>query len=282
MLEHDLAEGVLASHPLETARVLEGLEPGERARFLGGSRPDRAAACLRVMHAPAAADTLRALDPELAGRIVAAIPQDVAALYLRRLDDREREAILGEMGGRAARSLRSLLRFAPETAGAMMDPDVLAVPIDLSVGEATERVRQAAGDARYNLYAVDAEQRLVGAFNLRELFLAEDHARLASIAHTDPYRIPAGADRHAIVSHPGWLAVHSLPVVDDAGRYLGAIRYRTLRRIEAQLQEGRQATGATARALGDLFRTGATSVIEAVASSTAPALAVQGAPDDVR
>jgi hypothetical protein len=34
--------------------------------------------------------------------------------------------------------------------------------------------------------------------------------------------------------HPRWRELHTLPVVDDSGRYLGAIRYRTLRRLEVE------------------------------------------------
>lgn len=268
MLEHDLAIAVLASHPLEAARVLERLPAKEVAAFLADVGPETAAACLRVMHDPVAAETLAALEEARAAQILEALPVDASSMLLRRLSAERRNALLAAIGGREERSLRALLRFAPNTAGALMDPDVLALPVDLTVADALERVRQAANDARYNLYAVDREGRLVGAFNLRELFLADAKATLSSISRRNPHRIPAGADRHAIVSHPGWREVHALPVADANGVYLGAIRYRTLRRLEDELRGTAVESGATARALGDLFRTGATSLLEAVAAST--------------
>ena len=271
MLEHDLAIGVLVAHPLETARVLERLPAEESARFLAGAEPQSAASCLRLMHGLAAADALAALDDESAGEILDALPLDAAAVLLRRIDKERREALLSRSPARRARSLRSLLRFGPQTAGGLMDPDVLSLPVDISVGEATRRVREAADHARYNLYAVDREQKLVGAFNLRELFLADDDALISSIARANPHRIGASADPHAIVHHPGWRDVHALPVVDTEGVYVGAIRYRTLRRLEAELRGDDDAGGATARALGDLFRTGASSMLEAVATSAAGA-----------
>lgn len=267
MLEQDLARSVLASHPLEAARVLERLPAEQVAAFLAEAEPEAAASCLRVMHGPVAAETLAALDTPQAVEILGRLPLDAASGTLRRLPPERRTALLSAAGGRLERSLRALLRFAPNTAGALMDPRVLALPVDLNVADALVRVREAASDARYNLYAVDRDGRLVGAFNLRELYLADPKATLSSISRRNPHRIPAAADRHAIVSHPGWREVHALPVVDGGEVYLGAIRYGTLRRLEDELRGAGSETGATARALGDLFRTGATSLLEAVAAS---------------
>jgi magnesium transporter len=269
-LEHDLAMRVLVSHPLEAAQALERLAADETARFLAMAEPITGAACLRSMHVPAAAEVLGALEATRAAKVVEELPVDVAAACLRRLEAAPREQLLAQLGGRQQRALRSLLRFTPHTAGSLMDPDVLALPADLTAADATGRVREAAREARYNVYVVDRDQRLTGVFNLRELLLAEPQALLSSIARPNPYRLPASADRRAIVSHPGWREVHALPVVDPDGLYLGAIRYRTLHRLEEELGGSGAETGATARALGELFRTGAGAVLEAVATS-APA-----------
>lgn len=278
-IEHDLALGVLASHPLDATRVLERLPTAEAARFFTIAEVASAAVSLRAMHAPVAAQVLLALEPRRAAQILDALPLGGASGCLRHIDDALRETLLSAIGPQRARALRSLLRFAPNTAGALMDPEALALPMDLTVADGTARVREAAQQARYNIYTLDREQRLAGVFNLRELFLAEPKALLSSIALPNPHRLAARADRQAIVAHPGWREVHALPVVDGGGSYLGAIRYRTLRRIEEELRGTGVATGTTARALGDLFRTGASSLLEALAAS-APAGAARR-PNDV-
>jgi magnesium transporter len=135
------------------------------------------------------------------------------------------------------------------------------------VEEAVDRVREAAGEARYNLYVVDRDQLLVGVVNLRELLMAEPGAPLSSLMKTAVHRLSARADRPTVVSHPGWRLVHALPVVDERGRYLGAVRYRTMRRLEEGLRNDGTEEGATARALGGLLRAGASAVLEALVSS---------------
>ncbi|MGH0031030.1 MAG: magnesium transporter MgtE N-terminal domain-containing protein [Myxococcota bacterium] len=266
-IENELARRVLAAHPAEAARVLEALPASASADLFAGGDAEAAAACLGAMLAPRAAEVLNELPLERAAEVLAPLTLDATAALLRRLGDERREALLAETGGRRARSLRSLLRFAPGTAGALMDPEVLALPADLAVNEAIARVRETPAQARYNVYVVDREQHLAGAVNLRELFLADPTALLSSIAHRPRHRLLATADRHAIVSHPGWREVHALPVVDRAGTYLGALRYRTLRRLDEELHGTRPDVGATSRALGDLFRTGASSVLDALASA---------------
>jgi hypothetical protein len=52
-----------------------------------------------------------------------------------------------------------------------------------------------------------------------------------------------------------------------AGRYLGAIRYRTLRALEEDLFAQRAADANSAGALGQLFAAGAAGLLEALAGS---------------
>jgi magnesium transporter len=192
----------------------------------------------------------------------------MAALSLRSMAPSLREEVLAALPDRRSRALISLLRFPDGTAGALMDPEVLALPHDLTAREALARIREAAGNARYNVYVVDREQMLVGVINLHELLMARPGDRLSSLMQTSVHRLPARADRHAIVSNPGWQEVHALPVVDERGVYLGAIRYRTLRLLEEQLRGSRSTDDATARALGGLLRAGASAVVEAMVAST--------------
>jgi len=272
-LEARLASELIRSHPGRAADVLERVGPKEGARALRRPPVGEAAEVLRRLSPHRAADVLDALPDERVVELLAALPVAVASRLLRRLRSERGEAVLDALPAATARDLRAMIGFPENTAGALMDPGVLALPEGLSAREALSRIREAADRARYNVYVVDEEQRLVGALNLRELFLAKPGARLADLMVHAPQALPADADRTAVVSHPGWREVHSLPVVDASGAYLGAVRYRTLRELEELLFRGGRHDADARTALGELFTAGASGLLEAITRAPAP---VQG------
>jgi magnesium transporter len=267
-IEARIAGDLLRAHPIDAAQALERLPAREVAALVQKMESETSGGILQRMAPTLVGGILLELGEEKATEIIEKLPVEMAALSLRSMDPSFRERILAALPGRRSRALTSLLRFPDGTAGSLMDPEVLALPHDLTAREALARVREAAGNARCNLYVVDRDQTLMGVINLHELLAARPADRLSSLMQTRVHRLPAKADRHAIVSDPGWREVHALPVVDERGVYLGAIGYRTLRVLEEQLRGSRTAEGATARALGGLLRTGAAAMLEAMVAST--------------
>jgi magnesium transporter len=252
-LERRLAEELLRRHPERAALVFERLGLDEAVRVLSRSPARDTAAVLQRMSPNRAAEALVALDSAGIAAVLEALPLDVASRLTRRLPPERAQQALAAVGDRLARALRSLIGFPEGSAGALMDPNVLALPDDLTAREAMDRVREMRESARYNVYIVNHEQRLVGVVNLRELLLARPRARLADLMVREPLCLDARADRSVVVAHPGWKEVHALPVVDEQGAYLGAIRYRTLRHLEDELLVARAQDGDAREALARLF-----------------------------
>jgi magnesium transporter len=269
-LERRLAEKLVREHPERAGGVLERLGIEESTRVLSKAPAREAAPVLQRMSPQFSAAVLETFDAAKIAGVLEALPLDVTSRLARKFSEETVAAALGKLAPRAARALRSLLRFPAESAGALMDPDVLALPEDLTAKEALDRIRESPDSARYNLYVVDREQRLVGVVNLRELLLARPRSRLADVMIRDPQRLDARADRSVVVGHPGWKEVHSLPVVDEQGGYLGAVRYRTLRALEEELLGGKAEDGNAREALGQLFAAAAGGLLDALTNPGAP------------
>jgi magnesium transporter len=264
-LETRLANGLIRNHPGRAASVLERVTPAEAARALERTRVAQAAALLGRLSPQQAADVLDVTSDERVAALFEELSTGIASRLARRLREGRADAVLDAMPARAARGIRALIRFPEHTAGALMDPNVLALSESFTAREALERVRELPEQARYNLYVVDPEQKLVGAVNLRELLLAKPSAKLSDVMVRNPIALTASADRAAVVSHPGWKEVHSLPVVDEQGGYLGAVRYRTLRELEDLLFRGSHRDADAQAALGQLFAAGAAGLVDAIA-----------------
>lgn len=254
--------------------------PAEAARLLGGQPPAGAAALLATLpHAPAAA-VLERMAPQTGAACVAELDAaqgaallehlaaERAAALLRRLDDEPREALLAVL--KNARRLRPLLLYPEDTAAALMDPHVLALPDDLDLDEARERVGRHGTHVALELYVVDREQRLRGLADLRQVLDAARRGPLASLVRPlEPLR--AAADLTAIAAHAGWNEHGTLPVVDERGVYLGALRHERLRQLQSAAVAGRARGGVEAVvALGELYWIGLSGLFTGLASPGGP------------
>src|SRR5262249_3442196 len=97
-------------------------------------------------------------------------PRDAAAVLLH-LDESRRDAALMSLPEDAARGLRTLVAYPPETAGGIMDPQVVSLAVDLTVREAVDLMRRAPRQSLYYLYVTDRAGVLHGVLSLRDLLL---------------------------------------------------------------------------------------------------------------
>lgn len=267
--EKRLAQNFTEEHPADAALILERLSTDEAAAYIEQLPARLAAAVLQKMASSIAAECIARLSPQRFGQIVSVLPLDVAAALLRRLAAERQERLVQQAPGDIEPLLARLLHYPENCAGALMDPRVLALPEDITVGEALGRVRRTPRHALYYLYVIDREQKLVGVLNLRELMLAAPRDTLAAAMHSEILSITALSDRAAIIAHPGWRHVHTLPVVDDHEVFLGALRYETLRRIEGETKSAPPAADAldTILTFGELCWVGLASVLTDLTAS---------------
>jgi Mg/Co/Ni transporter MgtE len=270
-LQVSLTQAFAVNYPHEAAAALEQHSSEEAARVLEFLSLKSAAGVLMRMAPGPALRVVEHLETERATGIFSQLSFETALLFLRRMTPALRAAIIGKMPEELSKSVNLAIGFPPGTAGALMDPRMLVISADLTVKEALDAIRRDVEHAHYNVYVVDRNHKLIGVLNLREMMQAGPKEGVEAVMHSSPHRLRADANSHKIIGHPGWRELYSLPVVDEDDRYLGAIRFRTLRRLERELQSaGSDAGVVTVRALGDLFWTGIGGAIGAVASTIAP------------
>ena len=233
-LERWLSEAYCTQYPDEVARLLEQMTVEEAAEALSGIDPTAAAAVVGRCGTRSAPAILAALPIAHAGATVAQLDLAIAAQLLRQLADQTRDAIIEATPPQAARTLLQTLRFPEGTAGAMADPYIPGISDDLSVGEVLAQLHSVPrARLYYYIYVINREHGLVGVLDLRDLLCAAPDEQVAKLMQTDVFRVSVWADRAAILAHPGWRHVQALPVVATGDRYVGALRYDTLRRLAA-------------------------------------------------
>jgi magnesium transporter len=250
-----LAERFAADHPDEAALALAELPPAAAAAYLERVEPPLAADVASHMTARELVACVRCLPPQRAAVVLREMPRDAVASILRRLAAGEREGLLELLPESTSRVVRRLLRYPEGTAGSLVDPVALTVPARLTAGEALESVRRDPKQLRDFVYVVDEREHLLGVTDLRGLMSADPGAPLETLMVTDVHRIAARSDHQAILEHPGWDDVHTLPVVDERGVLVGVIRHETVRRL-ARRSRRRAPAGTPVAALAELYWSG--------------------------
>jgi magnesium transporter len=273
--ERTLISSFMRAHPSDAARVVERLPSEDGAALLAEIPPDAGGEVLRRMSPFAAAATIAAMEAKAAASLFATFPVQDASSLLRRVEPDVRDSLIAALPDELREHLRVMLRYPEGTAGALMDPLVLVLPEDLTVGEALSRTRRRARHVYFYLYVTDRSHRLAGVLDLRELLLAAASDTLADVMHGDLAKVRADTDVATVEAHPGWQEYDALPVVDERGVFVGAIRHRAVRRMRIGAMALQGASGAML-SLAELYWIGIGGILRGLAGAVPPDAATGG------
>ncbi len=223
--------------PQQAALALEGLSPRGAASIVRALPPEAAARLLARVHPQSEAAIYEHLVPEPAATLLGLADADDAADAFRALTDESRRVLLASLSTERRRELEERLSYPEHSVGQIMRTDVVAFSKDASVRDVVARLKTITATKHPQSYAyvVDAQRRLLGVLNMRDLLLAEDDARVETIMRTDVVSVPAHIDREELISEPKVKGYLSIPVVDAQGRLLGAVRTSDL--LESSQEE---------------------------------------------
>jgi magnesium transporter len=251
-LEHHLTLGYFQSHPVEAARHLESLGPQVASALLDVLPGDEIANVLEHCLPVSTAKILEEFPPALSADVLSAMNATSAIGVLRQFEEATRYDILERLDNAIGSTLRRALRYSPNTAGSLADPQVFTLPPDIPVEEAISRIRTYGQKAMYYIYVIDRDGKLEGVLTLRQLLIDTSGHSVGTLMEQQIITLSAEANLEEILKHPEWSRFHTLPVVDRWGTFFGALRYRMLRRIEKDV-EGKAPLGSMSDSLMQLW-----------------------------
>ena len=269
--EYLCARSFVRAHPEDAARLIEQHHTAESATFLEEMSASDAAGVIERLNQMVAADCLASMHPERGSAVLALLTPSVAAALLRRLPEGRRDELLSILPNEAEARLRRVLAYPEDTVGCITDPGVLALPGDVSVGEALRQLRRFHGAAHHHVYVVDRAQRLTGVVHIRDLVGSRHREALETIMQPARVYLSARSRLATAAAHPAWREVDTLPVADESGVLLGMVRHRQLRDVSSPTGPGPVAGALLG--LGELYWMALSTFLPAVtagATSAAP------------
>lgn len=166
-----------------------------------------------------------------------ALPIDELTDLFDLLSDEELKLYLNLLHKRVRQKVLSLLEFEPDSAGGIMDTEVLSLMADFTV-ERSIALLQRLGpgkDIYQQIYVTNKAHLLEGHINLEDLVLHKPYERIASFMHQNEVVVRATDDQEEVAKKMVHYELVTVPVVDDNNIFLGVIPSETL--IDVIVQE---------------------------------------------
>ncbi len=256
--------GVHRDEAGERLASLYGLTPKVEsaiAKAVDGQLASRARALVAPLHPADQADLLERLPMRKAEALVRMLGDDFDAEMLSYLDESTREEIVGVIGMAAlARQLPDLptgdainivedleqdeiddvlaalsakdrflvkegLSFPADSAGRMMEREIVTVPTFWTVGQTIDFLRASDLDIEefYLIFVVDAMRNMLGEVRLSRLLRSQRPRRISEIMETDFRKIPVTMDQEEVSILFRRYGMICAGVVDAHGRLVGMI-----------------------------------------------------------
>ncbi len=228
-LERDESETVRTLvedvHSADLADLLESLGREERLAFVRimGNRLDTEA--LSYLDDSVLADVIGELEPKKLAQSLTELDSDDAVEVLDELDEEVRHRIISALPQAYRTLIEESLTFPEDSAGRLMQREVVVVPASWTVGETIDYMRAAEQlpDDFYDLYIVDPKHRPLGWTPLSRVLRTRRPVKLAELMEEDMKTIPVDMDQEEVAYVFRQYGLFSAPVLDDAGRIVGVI-----------------------------------------------------------
>ncbi len=210
--------------PEDIAEWLDLLTTDDRQRIVDALDHGAAGTVLNDTTASIRSELVEDIDPVRLARIAESMPADEAADLIGELEDSESEQVLHHIKEEDEVLLRDLLQYPEDTAGGLMNPEVVAMTPEATVDDAITVLRGADQDTvTASLYVVDAGHRLMGFVRLRRLVTANPTALLGDIMSSDIISVTLETDQEEVADQVDKYGFTVVPVVDGSNRLMGAI-----------------------------------------------------------
>ena len=165
------------------------------------------------------------LDDRNKAVILSKTPIDELTDLFDLLSDQELKKYLTLLSTQDSQKVLSLLKFNPESAGGIMDTDVLTLIQNFTVEKSITILQrlQPRRDLHQQIYVTDQDHMLVGHIHLEDLVLKSPQTRLSSFLRKNELIISANEDREEVAKKMIHYNLMTVPVIGEHDYFLGVI-----------------------------------------------------------
>jgi len=212
-------------HPADVADLIELAAHDEREGLVKALAGIVGANVLAEMNEHVRETLLDAMDPEQVADIAGQLESDDAVALIEDLDRDDQEAVLRAMEPDDRAAVEEALTYPEESAGRLMQRDLVAVPEHWMVGQVIDYLRSTdeLPTDFWEVFVVDPGHHPVGTCKLSTIMRAPRTTPVADIMAREQTLIPVDMDQEDVALRFQKYALVSAAVVDGEGRLVGMI-----------------------------------------------------------
>jgi magnesium transporter len=218
-------ELVAPLHPADVADLIE-LTPSDE-------RPDMVAALGDLVGAEVYSelneyvrdDVIEEMAPAQVAEIASELDTDDAVAIIEDMEEEDQQAVLEAMEPEDRAAIESALSFPEESAGRLMQRDLVAVPQHWSVGQVIDYLRDNSELTKdfWEIYVVDERHHPIGCCLLSWLLTTPRTIAISDVMKREQTLIPVDMDQEEVALRFQKYALISAAVIDPTGRLVGMI-----------------------------------------------------------
>jgi magnesium transporter len=231
-------KAALESDDVELEKVLQGYHASEIAILFEKLPQEAKERIINILPADIASEVISEMDeehhpeellvnlhPEKRSEIVEELDYDDATDIISQLDEEQQHEILKDIDQEDASSIRALLSYDEDTAGGLMNSEIIKVNINLDKKDALDEIIHQSEEMEelYTIYVVDDHDILKGILSIKTVIKAKADARVSDLVQTNFVYVKADVDQEEVARLISQYNLTSIPVVNDDMKLLGRV-----------------------------------------------------------
>ncbi len=170
-------------------------------------------------------DVLAEMSAREVAEVMTRLDTDDAVAIIEDMEADEQREVLDALAPADRADIEAALTFPEESAGRLMQRELVAVPETMSIAEVVAHVRAVTDPATdfWEIFVVDPARRPVGTIRLSWLLTTPPDIAVADIMQREQTLIPVDMDQEEVALQFQKYALISAAVVDSGGRLVGVI-----------------------------------------------------------
>ncbi|MBN1471095.1 MAG: magnesium transporter [Syntrophaceae bacterium] len=223
--EFDIIDLFSDMHPADIADLIDELEEEDRLHLFSLLDVDKASDVILELSDTSREQLIEDLSNEKLTDIIEEMDSDDKADIIAELSDDQAKAVLEAIEPEESQEVQELLKYADDTAGGIMQSELVSVRKDATINDAFQAVADAKDEIEniHNIFVVDETDKLIGTVPLQSIITTKRFTPILDVIDEDIPSVPHDMDQEEVARLFKKYDLVSIGVVDNQQRLLGRI-----------------------------------------------------------